>query len=215
MSFSENIPSKVLENSYTKEFASLLDSLQNFKSESLFSAIRTNNFALLTDKKWILKRLTDFGLENIPIELPLIVLQQMLLNADSFNRLRGSKIGVQFYCSILSLGEVTIDDSSFFSESKLLILDSLEQSFITEDNSKKIFYLCDDSSLINPAMSLGIEIKSKFFKEEFSAYGNTIKQYIEASIIDYVGFNSNLHIDYTYQERDDFYYHELLNKFFV
>lgn len=215
MLFSDTIPEKLKEYPYVSAFMGVLDSLQNFKHEILASALRSNNSGILMDKKWLLKKLSDFGVTNFPVDFPIQIIRQYLLNVDTVCRTRGSKIGVELYCSLLSLGEVSINDEDFYALSDLLILDSNIQGFITGDNSNPYFYLCGDNESINKQITLDITIKSKYFNGDYPYEANLIKSYIESTINDQLGFSPNKKVNFTYQERDDFYFHKLLNPYFV
>lgn len=213
MSFSNSIPSVLQEYPNVEAFTSVLDSLQNFKSEFIAEYIRSHNSGVLMDKKWILKRLEEFGVTNLPLSYPIEIMRQYLLNVDTICRTRGSKKGIELYCSLLSLGEVTVDDSDFYLEPTLLLLDSRVQGFITDDNSMNRFYLCDDNESIKKDAPLEITIKSKYFRRDYPTEKKTIKTYIESTIYRQLPFNARVHI--TYLENSEFYFHELLNPYFV
>ena len=215
MLFSTSIPDKLQEYPTVSAFMNVLDTLQNFKTEIIAESFRANNFAVLMDKKWLLKKLEEFGVTDMPIDYPIQIIQQYLLNADTVFRTRGSKIGVELYCSLLSFGEVTIDDSDFYKDTELLLLDSSVQGYITEDNSSNNFYICEDSSIIEPPVSLGISIKSKYFNGQYPNEASAIKSYIESTIGNQVGFSPNKTVTFDYQPREEFYFHNLLNPYFI
>lgn len=215
MLFSTSIPDKLQEHPNVSAFISVLDSLQNFKREIIAEYLRVDNAALLMDKKWLLKKLDEFGVTDLPLNYPIQIMQQYLLNVDTICRTRGSKIGIELYCSLLSFGEVTVDDSSFYKETELLFLDSLVQGFITEDNSLNKYYLCSDNSIINSEVTMNITIKSRYFNGDYPNEANLIKSYIEKSIGNQLGFSPNKKVNFTYDSRSEFYYHKLLNSYFV
>lgn len=213
MLFSESIPDKLLEYPNVLAFMNVLDALQKYKTEIITESLRANNFAVLMDRKWLLKRLEEFGVTDIPWDYPLPIIRQYLLNVDTLCRTRGSKIGVELYCSLLSLGEVTIDDSNFYVEPTMLMLDSTSQGFITEDSEENFYYLCGDNSF--PQETLNITIKSRYFNGSYPIEAATIKEYIEKTIHRHLGFSPNRVVTFNYQTRVDFYFHNLLNPYFV
>lgn len=132
MQFSKSIPDKVFENSTSAHFIDVLDSLQEYKQGIITDCIRTFNPILCNNKKWLRKYLMDLGFGNLPSELPVAVLQQMLLNADTIMSLRGSYIGLELFVSVVSLGEVHIDASNFMCSMKVIFPDSLAYGYITD-----------------------------------------------------------------------------------
>jgi hypothetical protein len=83
MSFKSNIPEQVLAHPNTRKFVSVMDGVNEVKSDIIFTSLRAYNPALLLDKNWLLKRLGDYGVDFIPMEFPLPVIQQFLLNAEA------------------------------------------------------------------------------------------------------------------------------------
>lgn len=214
MSFSESIPNKLSEYRNVSAFMNVLDRLQEFKVELISGAFRTFNSAVLLDKKWLLKNLSEFGI-TIPLEYPIQIISQYLLNVDNVCRTRGSKIGLELYCSLLSFGEVYIDDKDFCRDSELLMLDSAYGGYITETNTRDFYYLCDDSDIINREVTLKITIKSKYFNGQYPNEERVIKSYIESTIGDQLGFSPNKNVLFNFEPRDDFYFHNLLNPYFI
>lgn len=215
MLFSTSIPDKLQEHPNVSAFMSVLDSLQNFKTEIIAESLRVDNFAVLMDRKWLLKKLEEFGITNIPLDYPIQIIRQYLLNVDTVCRTRGSKIGIEFYCSLLSFGEVTVEDSSFYGESEILFLDSVDRGFLVNDNDEDFFYLCSDSSEVNPDLQLIINIRSKYFNGQYPQEEAIIKNYLESTINDQIGFSPNKKVTFNYSPCSDFYYHKLLNSYFV
>lgn len=215
MLFSTSIPDKLQEHPNVSAFMNVLDALQNFKAEIIAESFRVDNFAVLMDKKWLLKKLEELGVTDMPLDYPIQIIRQYLLNADTVFRTRGSKIGVELYCSLLSFGEVIIDDSDFYKGTELLLLDSLVQGYITEDNSRNNFYICEDNSIIEPPVSLEITIRSRYFNGQYPNEAIIIKSYIENTIGNQLGFSPNKNIIFNYQPRSEFYFHNLLNSYFI
>lgn len=214
MLFSSSVPEAIKDYPNVPQFLSVLDGLQVFKSSAIFQAIRLGNSSINMNSKWLIKKLNDIGVKDIPDNYPIAILIQYLLNADTVFLTRGSKIGIELYCSLLSLGTVTIDDSNFYTESELFSLDSISQGTIVDDNTQKVFYLCEDSSLIEQTSELSINIASKYFDGSFPEESDLIKSYISSTIGLYLGFSPNRIINYTYESAESFYYHNLLNPYF-
>lgn len=215
MLFSDNIPDKLKEFPNVVSFLRVLDSLQNFKSEIISESLRVDNAGVLMDSKWLLKKLSEFGITDLPIDYPIQIIRLYLLNVDTVCRTRGSKIGIQLYCSLLSLGEVTVDDSGFYSESPILLLDSLSRGYITENNSLNSYQLCENNDALNSEVSLAISIKSRYFNGDYPNEEKLIKAYIEGTINTQLGFSPNKNETFNYESRNDFYFHKLLNKYFI
>ena len=76
MQFSKFIPVSVKEQELSRKLISVFDGLQAYKEEIIYGSLRTTNFALIDDKKWLLKKLADYGFSGLPYEMPLLVLQQ-------------------------------------------------------------------------------------------------------------------------------------------
>lgn len=214
MLFSECIPDKIQKNPNVSAFVSVLDALQDFKSEIIAESFRIDNAAILMDRKWLLKKLEEFGVTDIPISYPIQIIRQYLLNVDTICRTRGSKKGIEFYCSLLSLGEVIVDDSQFYSEPKSLLLDSFITGYITDDNSNLFYYLVDNTDIFEEQTTLTITVKSRYFNGDYPDEASLIKNYLQNTIRRNIGF-SNADVVFEWQPRSDFYFHELLNTYFV
>ena len=215
MPFSDYIPDKLSEHPNVAAFSDVLDSLNNFKTEIISESFRVNNFAVLMNKKWLLKKLEEYGVSGLSLDYPIQIIQQYLLNADTICRTRGSKLGVELYCSLLSFGEVIIDDTDFYADTTLLLMDSTIQGYITDDNSKNTYYLCEDNDILKQNVTLRITIKSKYFNGQYPLEERVIKSYIENTIGNQLGFSPDKEIIFDYQEKDDFYFHKLLNSYFI
>lgn len=214
MLFSTSIPDKLQEHPNVSAFMNVLDALQNFKSEIIAESLRVDNSAVLMDKKWLLKKLEEFGVTNIPLDYPIQIIQQYLLNVDTVCRTRGSKKGIEFYCSLLSFGEVTVDDSNFYADPKILLLDSPITGYVSGDNSGLFFYLVDNTDILEPETQLKITVKSVYFNGNYPTESSIIKKYLEETIYRNIGF-SDVNVTFEWQSRSDFYFHELLNSYFV
>lgn len=215
MLFSTCLPDKLQEHPNTLAFMSVLDALQYFKTEIISESFYIDNAAVLMDRKWLLRKLEEFGVNNIPLDYPIQIIRQYLLNVNTICCTRGSKIGVELYCSLLSFGEVIIDDSNFCKPDLLLQLDSSVQGFITDSNSRSNFYLCEDTDIINQEVTLNITIKSKYFNGEYPKEEAIIRAYLESTINNQLGFSPNKKVIFKYQPKSEFYFHKLLNPYFI
>lgn len=211
MMFSDCIPERVKER-VNSRFFDVLDNLLAFKEAEVMRTLRVHNPALLNDNKWILKKLADYGLTGIPQELPTAILQQVLLNVGTLIRTRGSKIGVELFCSVFSLGEVHLDDSDYYTESGMLIPNSRVQGFITSDSEGPFFYIVDDTENLVSVDPLLINVSSVYFSTEYS---EVVKRFLEETINSWLGFNPGKNVIFTFTDRDAPYYHKLLNSYFV
>lgn len=208
MVFSSNIPEKLIAEAPVK-FIQVLDGLQEEKQLIIASALRGNNPLLLNDPKWLILRLADYGLTGIPYELPVAVLQQVLLNAGTLLRLRGSKKGLELFCSVFSLGEVEYDDSQFYTEGTVLWPDSLSEGFVTSDNTNPFLHLLDDNSQITSVAPLSVTVQTPYYQDD------TVKGFLQNNIKDWLGFNLGNDVTFEFLNRDSAYFHPLLNQYFV
>lgn len=208
MNFSDNIPERLIAEAPLK-FVKVLDGVQEEKQLVIAQAMRENNPVLLNDPKWLLLRLADYGLTGIPYEMPIGILQQVLLNAGTLLRLRGSKMGLELFCSIFSLGYVTYDDSDFYSIGTVLWPDSTVEGFITADNVNPFFFILSDNSEVSPTETLDIFIETPYYQND------SIKDFISGTINDWLGFNPGKQVTFTFFDRDSPYFHPLLNQYFV
>lgn len=192
----------------------VLDALQNFKTEVIADSLRVDNAAVLMDRKWLIKKLEEYGVTDLPLAYPIQILRQYLLNVDTVCRTRGSKIGIELYCSLLSLGEVTVDDSKFYMDSDVLFLDSSDSGYIIENNDATTYYLTDSNVTFKKESVLKIAIKSKFFDGKHPTEAQLIQNFLKSSIKRNLGF-SKVNVTFTFTSRDEFYFHKLLNRYFV
>lgn len=213
MLFSQSIPEKVLENSTTSKFVSVLDSLQEYKQGMITDAVRTLNPALNMNEKWLRKYLTDYGFSDIPKGFPIRVIQQLLLNADTIMRLRGSQLGVELFISVCCLGKVTIGTSNFMDSPDVIFLNSSNYGYITDNNSEP-FYLCDRNTFMGYSF-LSVVANSIYFNGMYPTEQSAIISYLNKELPNYVGFTNNLHIQWQLNRSLTFYYHALLNPQYV
>lgn len=213
MSFSKYIPDRVLEFSDPNRFTEVLDELYKFKQDKMFTALRHTNPILLTDKKWLIKKLSDYGVDFIPMEFPLEIIQQFLLNADVILGTRGSAKGFELFLSVMTLGEVKVDYSNFYTEPSILILNSRVQGNLTGDNVSGSYYPVDDDSQVNGNVSLEVTINSSYFSD--STIKELIMDTIEKVYPMFLGFSPNCQVTFTTSAASKPYFHSLLNRFFI
>lgn len=182
MQFSKFIPVSVKEQELSHKLISVFDGLQAYKEEIIYGSLRTTNFALIDNKKWLLKKLADYGFSGLPYEMPLLVLQQLLLNAIKLNKLRGSYDGVRLFVSIITMGEVTIDTDGWLKDSAQLIPDSTTQGYVTEDNVNPYFYVVDDTDILSQSNTLTIHVKTPYFGTDYviAEYDDVVSTYDES-----------------------------------
>lgn len=212
MSFKSNIPEQVLAHPNTRKFVSVMDGVNEVKSDIIFTSLRAYNPALLLDKNWLLKRLGDYGVDFIPMEFPLPVIQQFLLNADIILGTRGSKKGVELFLSVMTLGTVSVNFNSFYADPQVLLLDSLIQGHTVGDTTDPKFYLIGNSDIINPAVTFSATINSKYFG---TSYKDIIVSTIKKVLPSWLGFSPNKTINITANTASSYYFHPLLNPYFV
>ena len=150
----------------------------------------------------------------VPMELPIGVLQQAFLNICTIFDLRGSKKGIELYCSVFSLGEVTVDDSNFYHRTEMIIPNSSANGYLTADDVNPFFYLVSDSDQIVLPEPLGITVKSIFFDGNHTEEAAAVQEFLESTIESWIAFSQAV-ITWTYQSNTEPYYHNLLNPYFV
>lgn len=214
MLFSDLLPDR-LDADFSRKFVSLFDQLHQFKRVELASALRVTNDALCTDKKWLLKKLEEVGFQDFPYAIPVCIMQQVLLNTDTLFRLRGSKDGLELLCSVFSLGEVTVDDSSFWGEATALFVSALSQSFISTDSLGRHLAPVWDTEDFLPQVELTITINSLYFDGTYPTEAAAIQEYLSKIVPDYLATSPGKTITYLFAATDHKSYHRLLNPFFV
>ena len=215
MLVSKHIPTKILEQGVTKKFVGVLDNLVLYKRERMAKGLRVHNPAICLDKSWLIKSLEEYGINKFPLDIPLEILVQVSLNIDTLLRLRGCKRGLEMYCSVLSLGEVIIDDSAFFSESFSLRLNSFTHGMVVDNATDIKLYLTSKSGELEPTKEISINIKSRYFNGSYPKEATAIKSYLEKNIPNYLGFSPKKEIHLTYGTATDFKYDSLLNNYFI
>lgn len=210
MSFSRYIPDLVKEFPNTRKFVSIFDALYDEERFILDEYVRIFNPLILTDKKWLIKRLLEYGF-NIPYEFPVEIMQAILVNINQITETRGSLRGVEFFCSAVTLGEVTLSWDNFYQPSNILLLDTCMVDTIVDNSSDQIFYLADKKGFTTTPSSLEVTIKSIFFSGDYPTEALSLINYLENTIPEFIGFNHDLNFTLNTETRDSRYYHELLN----
>lgn len=229
--FSDCIPGSIIETAPVN-FVRVLDGLQAEKQSILGQAFRVNNPLLLNDQKWLLYRLADYGFDNVPYGLPIPVLQQVLLNAATIVKLRGSKIGLNLFLSVFTLGEVNFNSLPFYTNNPDFIIPSdILQGYLCNSNGNlgpgsydlsfsndyedeisdgtNIFYLLDNNDYLQITGTLAISIRSRYYNN------TTLKSYLQKEVYSWMGFNDGTGVTLTFSNRTAPYYHPLLNQKFV
>lgn len=211
MLFSKSVPEEVSSYPTTKQFLDVLDSLHLYKQGIIAEALRANNPLICLDEIWLLRYLSDNGFTKVPEGIPVLILQQMALNADIIFRLRGSLLGLQILCNICTLGFVEVDTSDFIKDFKYLLPNSTIDGFITDSNDQDTWRYLIDNNKLNKDRSLTITISG-------GIRNDAIEQFLNAAVEDYVGFHPNCTITIQFQDSRfsvSEVYHDFLNKRFI
>ena len=216
MLFKDSIPEEVLFNPNVSAFVSILDELQKSKQGVISSALRSTNPLLCNDKKWLIRYLEDFGLSGVPIEIPLVCLQQLALNMDEIFSRIGTEVGVVLFLETVTLG-VAIINVSGAQQFQYLLPDSILDGFITNDNvTSNRRYLVDRNTL-NGTCQITINLSSKIFVSDISTGSEamaTFKEFIKSSIKKFVRLQPDCTITVNTSTRSSYVYPKLLNDYF-
>lgn len=214
MLFSNYIPELLFEFPETRKFVAVLDALCYDERLIIDKYTRSFNPLLLTDKKWLISRLKEYGFD-IPYGLPIEIMQLLLLNVGVVSETRGSLKGVELFCSLITLGEVSVTWDNFYQPSDVLLLDTRLvdtivgiDTFVVNEDYRPL-YLSDRKGFTTTPSSLGIHIKSLYFSGEYPT--GTILDYLQKTVPEIIGFNHTLDFNLTTEIGDSRYYHELLN----
>ena len=212
MLFNKSIPEDILVAPNTRKFVQVLDALQSCKQGIIANSVRANNPVLCNDEAWLLRQLEDLGFVGIPEGMPILILQQLALNANVIFNLRGSVLGLQVLCNAVTLGFVTVDFSDFIKPFKYLLPNSLLDGYLTSDSEQTSWrYLIDDNTL-NEDRSLSVTINGGIVDELL------IRRFLESSIKSYISFQPSftLHLDFAGPLFNiPKVFHERLNKVFL
>lgn len=204
------IPEQALTNQTTSGFAKVLSELNDYKKRIIDDALQGYNYGLLYDRKWVVKRLGEYGINGIPNDYPLEPLRQLLLNINVLLLSRGSKIGLEALTSVLTLGYVVYDDTLYFSKDLMIHLDSITNGFLSSDSEEEHLYLCDTNNLIRKKGELVISINSPYLFDSHNSW----KEFLERMIAEFLTFNES-NVSITFYVADKPFFHEKLNKFFT
>lgn len=180
LSIKDSIPT-FLKGTDAAKFASVLDGVNQMKQVEIANTLRIYNPLLLTETKWLSKRLTDYGF-YVTKEYPWQPLQALLMNVHSVTRLKGTRVGLKTLLMLLTLGDVSIDLSNFMVNPDALYLNSLDgDGIITGDDSSNVqMYLVNDRNVYEPPRSLTISIDTVY------ANNSVVKAYVEALVPDWI-----------------------------
>lgn len=215
--FRNKIPEVVLtENPEASAFVDVLDGLQEYKTENINKALRVYNPILSLDKKWLIKQLEEFGVFNFPDTIPMEILVQFVGNISNIMGLRGSKLGVEFVCSLLTFGEVTVTDSTYYSAPKLFLLDSPNSALAVDDTTDPRLYLVTNTSDLKDNKTVTIAIRSPLWSTGASEeIQEVVSGFLEQFLKAYVPFSDSPTITVTYTARAEKFKHSLLNSFLI
>lgn len=218
MRFSDSIPERILDNSNTQKFCNVLDGLQTFKMSKINEAMGFYNPLVSMRTDWVIRALEDYGFFGIPDNYPIEPLIHLYLNANNIVGLKGSKRGLKLWLNVMTLGDVTYDDTDVRTNPQFIIPDSDKQGYITAKSEDTFFYLVTDSDL-TPRGNMPVEIRSVYFNLSFPGYStdkaNAIRSYVSTEIMNWVGFSDFLDVNFTYISNDHKVYDELLNDKFI
>lgn len=215
MRFLDYTPSLLKElNNDSIKFLTLMDSLNDEKRMVISDSLRGHSSIVGVRKKWLLKKLADYGLV-LPSDFPLPVIMQSILNVNTLFRLRGSYSGVELFCSLMSLGEVSVDSTNFYTDSACVLLDSILNGFLPTNNVDSIYKLPASTDTLEYPSNITINISSVYFTTENNTlYGASIKEFIESKIRDFLPF-TNGDVTINYSTRIEYFFHPLLNERFI
>lgn len=214
MLFKDHIPEKVLTNPNVQQFVEVLQGVHTYKQEVLFTGLKAFNPLVCTNKRRLVQLLAEYGFENFPVDAPLFVLQQTLLNADTILGLRGSKLGLEFLCSVLTRGSVVVNEADFFTEYACLLLNSRNNGTLVGDTGNLALGLVDNSGDISFPAELSIIVTTKYTNGTYAEWP-IVRDYLKSIVPDYLGFSPQKIITWTFNSTTTFYNHSLLNTYFV
>lgn len=214
MQFRKRIPEAAIQGVNTSDFIDVLDALYDYKFSEISRAVKLHNPVLFLNRKWMTMQLADYGV-YIPASMPVQIIQQYLLNVGTITGLRGSKIGLELWLSVLTLGEVTVDDSDYWSYPTFLLLDSKTQGTLFNDSEDIGYFLVGDTEDLTSPVSISFTIKSLYFDGAHEDERVVIEDYIRSNIKEQLGFGQQVTINFTFQAGTDFYFHKLLNSYYI
>lgn len=196
MLFSKQTPERLRENQNASDFLKVLDGLQLYKESVVQKALRFYNPVLLTDLRFLRRVLGEFGWPAIPADFPKKILDNMYLNAENVMALKGSKMGIELFLRVLTCGEVTVDDGSFFPKPSYIDLDDEIYAgylFTDTDFPNKILYLYSGEDNFIPR-HLTIGIKTPYDTLQ------SLRSYIETHIFKFIPFtDANTTVTITFE----------------
>lgn len=210
MRYSTQIPEKARSTPNAEAFVKVLDETQLYKNSVIHKASRFYNPVLLTQLPFLRKFQDEFGWPTVPADFPKKILDNMYLNEENVFRLKGSKLGLEYWLRVLTCGDCFIDDSTFFPVLSYIILDDINNGYLSSDIMwpNSMLYLFDGDTSFNPRY-LNISIRTPYYNLE------SLKTYILTHIYKFIGFvdpNTHINIEFIYgphrKNPHAFYYFE-------
>lgn len=213
MQIKDFIPTEALSKDNTKAFIKVLDGVLDFKRTLIGGSKKCFVAGVNTDKKWILRQLTDFGFERLDENLPLESLQLLSINAANICSHWGSHVGLGMFISAICQGMASYNIEVVKNISRNLYLNSDLYGYLTwdsQDSHKFLVWDSDDLSMYY-VLNLTVELPSKYDTEETR---KAISQAIETNLKKFVGLTfRNINVDYQFT-LDTEYYHSKLYSYF-
>ncbi len=187
MKFRNRIPENILlENPNADKFVTVLDKLNEFKELEVLKHSRFYRSVLLTDYKFLKKRIENYGYPPIPGDFPISVLYNMILNADAVMSLKGTKLGLEYWLWVMTEGEVTVDDSAFYPQGEHIILSDLVDGYVSHFDpleTPDLFLFSDISDFGTQVLTIDIETPHSAI--------TSLENYINDNIKDFISFVSD------------------------
>lgn len=214
MLFSDNIPDRVLENPNTASFIRIIDLLQEYKQSYIKDIARVHNPLLCTDKKWLIRQLVDLGFPEVSINMPLVVLQQLIINAGKIVSLIGSIKGLELLCNTSTLGTFSYTLTNYPDDINWLFLDSLKYGHITNSTDSDTWMYLVNSNVMTQDSVLTLNLGSKFFSSTYTKEAKAIKEFISSMAKYFLGFKENFSLVINTSVLSNFIYDNELNDYF-
>jgi hypothetical protein len=183
MLFSERIPEVLREAPNTSKLVKVLDEMQLYKDSEIYKSSRFYNPVLLTNKKFLIRLIEEWGYPAVPQDFPKEILDNMYLNAENVFRLKGSKVGLEYFFRVMTCGEPTINDTLFFPEPEYIIPGDpiAGYTFTTTDFPNDILYLFSGTDSFRPR-SLTISVATPYYNL------TSLVDYLNKNIYKFIGY---------------------------
>jgi hypothetical protein len=184
MLFSTQIPDKIRDGSpETSKFIKLLDELYLWKLDIVLNSGRIYNPVLLNQLATLRKLQNEFGWPPPPADFTKKQLDNMYLNAENVFRLKGSKLGFEYWIRVLTCGDAFIDDLLFFPRNTYIILDDYDYGYLFAegDYPNDILYLFSGETTFNNRF-LYASIRTPYYDMQ------ALKDYMNTHVYKFIGF---------------------------